>query len=222
MEFDKYKRLIDTWTGKKEDLCFLLFDMLLKEEMNMQVSLFEKICETIKITSSNETVAIESQYAEGEVQQMIENYGKYIDNIMLTLRKKAYLQQMKKEEFYDLLWTMLMQDVLLKSKKEKAFGLLWIILNVGIPYTELVPSIRMNNDKYKTIIEKYLDKITKLDYIISLPYEQKTEKTSLILNEILSIDSLEEQSVLLAQVLEFEINKATGPVRDFMKMIKDL
>lgn len=69
----------------------------------------------------------------------------------------------------------------------------------------------MSDEKFSEILEKNKDLIIKIRHILSLNFTQKTEVASLILNEIQKNKSFEEQSVILAIVLdEFTQRKVNG------------
>ena len=98
------------------------------------------------------------------------------------------------------------------------FGLLWIIADNGIPYYELGMPLSMENDEYKRIIEENKEASERITYILSIPLEQRTETSSLILNELSGKDDV-TQAVLLAQA--FAVN-SKREFNDLTKMIHKL
>ena len=79
------------------------------------------------------------------------------------------------------------------------------------PYVEIESPLSMSDEKFSEILEKNKDLIIKIRHILSLNFAQKTEVASLILNEIQKNKSFEEQSVILAVVLDdFTQRKVNG------------
>ena len=57
---DKYVELLETWSGELEDLCYELYHMLMKENVEERVQWFKFICE-----KSNEIDSDENTKAQG-------------------------------------------------------------------------------------------------------------------------------------------------------------
>lgn len=127
-------------------------------------------------------------------------------------------QKLTAGDFYYFLWNTIFEHSLLTLEKEKVFGLLWIIADNGIPYYELGTPLSMENDEYKRIIEENKDASERITYILSIPLEQRTETSSLILKELSGKDDV-TQAVLLAQAFAVNSNRE---LNDLTKMIQKL
>lgn len=102
-------------------------------------------------------------------------------------------------------------DILFENEKTKSFVLFKMAQNPLMPYVEIESPLSMSDEKFSEILEKNKDLIIKIRHILSLNFAQKTEVASLILNEIQKNKSFEEQSVILAVVLDdFTQRKVNG------------
>lgn len=215
---DKYVKLLETWSGELEDLSYELYDMLMKEKEEERVQWFQFICENVGEIDSDESKKLERHFDDGEVDKLKELYGNYIDETINSVRKKVVSQKLSARDFYYFLWNTVFENSLLTLKKEKVFGLLWIIADNGIPYYELGMPLSMENDEYRRIIEENKDASERISYILSIPLEQRTETSSLILKELSGKDEV-TQAVLLAQAFAISSKREFN---GFTKMIQEL
>lgn len=216
---NKYIELLKTGNGKFEDLCYELYQML-KKEKNEIVNKFQLICEMVSEIDSDESKKIDSHFAEGEIDDLKDLYGNYIDQAINSARKKTTFQKLGAEEFYSLLWDMVMNNSLLVTDKEKAFGLLWILADDGIPYYELGEPLSMENDEYREILKNNQKAVERIKYILSIPFEQKTEVSSLILQDLLTFKDYKIQTVLLAQALNIQSQREMRKLKNVIEVIK--
>lgn len=215
---DNYTKILETWSGELEDLCYELYNMLMKENADNRIQCFQFICENIGEIDSDESVQVKEYFSEGEVDRLKELYGNYVDEAINSVRRKVDSQKLSVSEFYRLLWNTVFSDSLLTLEKEKVFGLLWIIADNGIPYYELSTPLSMENEEFKRIIEENKESSDRISYILSIPFEQRTETSSLILKELSGKDEV-TQAVLLAQA--FAIN-AKREMKGLTKVIQTI
>ena len=115
--------------------------------------------------------------------------------------KKAYNMGMEQEEFYELLWGNVVKSDMFSKIEEKSFALYYIVIDRKIPYFLLEKGMRMDNDTFKKCREKNLEVIKKMRFILFNSFNQKTEEASIILDEIIGLESYEDQVVVLASIL---------------------
>lgn len=217
-----YIEILKTWDGEFEDLCFELYKLIEKENETEQISHFQMICETVGTINSDKTRKIEPYFEPEEIAKLKMLYGKYIDEVINAVRKKAVYDKLTIQEFYKLLWNMVMKNSMLNSEKEKAFGLLWILADNGIPYFELGTPLSMENDEYGEIVKEHQESIERIKYILSIPFEQKTEVISLILQELFKYDDYKIQTVLLTQAMGIYAKKEMGSLKGFLSSMGDI
>ena len=180
------------------------------------------ICETVGTINSDKSKKIEPYFESEEIEKLKMLYGKYIDEVIDAVRKKVVYDKLTIQEFYKLLWNMVMKNSMLNSEKEKAFGLLWILADNGIPYFELGAPLSMENDEYGEIVENHKESIDRIKYIFSIPFEQKTEVASLVLQELFKYDDYKVQTVLLTQAMGVYAKKETGSLKRFLSAMGDM
>lgn len=198
---NKYIELLKTWDGTFEDLSFELYRFLKGETREKQVVCFQMLCETVGKVSSDKSRAINTYFNIDDIEKLKELYGKYVDEVINAVRNKVVYDRLEGKDFYKLLWDTIMNNSMLTSDKEKAFGLLWVLADNGIPYFELGNPISMEDDEYKAIVEKNKESVDRIKYILSIPFEQRTEMASLVLEELLKHVDFKEQTVMLTQVM---------------------
>ncbi len=217
---DKYIELLETWDGEFEDLCFEIYSMLKMETEADIFDCFQFICEKIGDIDSDESRKIDTYFTENEIEDLKDLYGKYIDETINSVRKKVVSQKLQVKDFYHLLWQLVFQNSILISEKEKAFGLLWILADNGIPFYNVGEPLSMENDEYKSILENNKESIERIKYILSVPFEQRTEVASLILQE-LENKEYKVQSVLLSQALAMHSKKKLRSIRSLLSILKE-
>jgi hypothetical protein len=129
-------------------------------------------------------------------------------------------QKLSASEFYKLLWNTVFSDSLLTLEKERVFGLLWIIADNGIPYYKLSTPLSMENEEFKRIIEENKESSDRISYILSIPFEQRTETSSLILQELSGKDEV-TQAVLLAQALAINAKREMKGLTKVIQAIQE-
>lgn len=217
---DKYTELLETWNGKFEDLCFEIYSMLKMESETDIIDCFQFVCEKIGDIDSDESRKIDTYFTEKEIEDLKDLYGKYIDETINSVRKKVVSQKLQVKDFYHLLWQLVFQNSILISEKEKAFALLWILADNGIPFYNVGEPLSMENDEYKNILENNKESIERIKYILSVPFEQRTEVASLILQE-LGNKEYKVQSVLLSQALAMHSRKKLRSIKNLLSILKD-
>lgn len=219
---NKYIEILKTWSGEFEDLCFVLYDMLKNENETEQVDYFQMLCEMIGKIESDESIRVDTYFEEDEIDKLKELYGKFIDEAINAVRKKVVYSKSSTHEFYQLLWEMVMENSMLCTEKEKAFGLLWILADNGIPYYELGTPLTMENEEYGEIVENNKESIDRIKYILAIPFEQRTEVASLILQELLMQDDYKVQTVLLTQAMGIHAKKELGNMKKFLSIMREM
>ena len=206
---EKIEMLLSTYAGDDTDLCYYILDILNQSE-NPGSSL-EYFMEKVRTRSSDETYSLEKKFSINELQQLDSIYSKYVDELLVAIVNKAHLSKWNIGKFYDTLWEKISTDILFENEKTKSFVLFKMAQNPVMPYVEIDSPLSMSDEKFSEILEKNKDLIIKIRHILSLNFTQKTEVASLILNEIQKNKSFEEQSVILAIVLdEFTQRKVNG------------
>ena len=148
---------------------------------------------------------------EEEEQELQNNYAKMIDGMADALMKR----HLEGAEFYKELWEkVIVANPMLDKKKEKEYALYRISKNPRIPYYNLPEGMKMSNEQFDGYLKSLNGSINQVKFIMRSPFQQKTERMSLI-NEILKSAQNDEQRAVLLAVVYTEIER--GVVEQLLK-----
>lgn len=199
---ERLKKLITTYDGQDIDLCYYVFENLndvYERESAIGLKFF---FEEIKNNVTDKTLKLESKVSQEELNQYHKMYGKYINELLNVFVKKAHLNAWVMSDFYDALWKTLKKDSLLEDAKSCAFAILCFAQSPLLPYVELDKPVKMDKDKFTALIREQKQPIQKVRHILGLGLSQKTEVSSLILQELLKVEDREKQIVFLAVIFD--------------------
>jgi hypothetical protein len=98
----------------------------------------------------------------------------------------------------------------------KAFVIFKFAQNALMPYIEIDTPLTMKDETFNDILSKNQSTIIKIRHILALNFTQKTEVSSLILNELQKVKTFEEQCVILAVALD---DFTQGKIKGFMQAL---
>lgn len=218
-------KLISTYDGEDIDLCYYVFEDLKKvNEKEASIGL-KTFFEKIKSYESNRTLKLENYVTKEELIEYHKIYSRYVNELLNILVKKAHLDEWKTDEFYFNLWNMLFNNSLFNNNSKcYAVALLCLAQNPLLPYVELDKPMGMTNEKFSLLSKEQIISIQKIRHILKLEFSQKTEISSLILNELLKTTDYEKQVVLLAITLnEFiKTQLRKDSIEDFLNFMKEV
>mgnify|MGYP007124388115 FL=1 len=193
---DKCTAYLECVKGEKYDIAAEMFEMI-KEEKEPDSALQYFLMNADDIDSSKEKEA-EVFFTVTEINEYERRIGKLVDGII----DKLTSQKVEEDEFYSQIWNRIERaDSEFETKKEKVFALYKIWMSKKVPYFKLAAGMKMQNEKYKNIAADKIMQIKKASFIVNSEYEQRTEKSSLLLELIQQCDSEEEKVVMLALIL---------------------
>ena len=202
MKQNEYLALLRTAKGELVDLSFELFQIIATEESEKEkVEAFQFICEYLVVGDSDESVEISKHYTEDEFREFKSSIGIFVDSVLKFVSQKAYRDHFAPIDFYELLWNMVFLDGSLKSEKENGFALYWIFVDRYIPYVLMEDKINICSEKVNDFIDANPILAHRIRYIARFPFGKRTKRSALILQELESLDSIEEKSILLAYAL---------------------
>lgn len=213
------KKLVDIlnkYEGDDTDLCYYVFDIL-KSEEKPEVGL-KFFYESIKTEQPDGSMQLEKIYTLEELKNWDKLYSKYINELLIAVVNKAHLQNWNVDKFYSILWEKIINDIILENDKMKAFMIFKFAQSLLMPYVEINKPMSMDDEHFNDIIKRNQATIIKIRHIRSLNLAQKTEVSSLILQEINNVKTFEEQSVILAVVLD-EVTQ--DRIKELMQMLSN-
>lgn len=111
-------------------------------------------------------------------------------------------------QFYQTICEKLTDSSLIPTPKGQAIFLQLLWLDRRIPYFHLDDGVAMDNEKYKSIIDKIQPTIDKGYFILNTHLQYKTQRSSLLLNLADSLENEDERivfwAVLLSRLLQRE------------------
>ncbi|MDD4371136.1 MAG: hypothetical protein PHD56_08695 [Anaerostipes sp.] len=213
------KKIIDiitSYSGEDIDLCYYAVDII-KESENPVLELIS-FFENIGVKKSDESLKLEKHYENEELENINKMYSTYIMGFLSALVERAHIERWGKETFYSHLWENLIHDFMLENSKLQAFALLRYAQNDLMPYVEIGKPISMDSDEFSRALEQNVETIKKIQHIVAMNFTQKTEVSSLILEEICKIKKKEDQIVTFAVALDL-VTKSK--LNGLMKVLKE-
>ena len=210
---DKCLAYLECVKGEKYDITAEIFRMI-KEEKEPDSALQYFLMKANGIESSEEKEA-EIFFTVTEINEYEKKFGKLVEGII----DKLISQKLEEDEFYSQIWNRIERpDSEFETEKEKVFALYKIWMNRKVPYFKLSDGMKMQNEKYKNIATEKMMQVKKASFIVNSEFEQRTEKSSLLLDLIEQCESEEEKVVMLALILTMSEKRA---VSDLLDMLKD-
>ncbi|WP_455534674.1 hypothetical protein [Roseburia inulinivorans] len=210
---DKCFAYLECVKGEKYDITAEIFKMI-KEEKEPDSALQYFLMNANSIESSEEKEA-EIFFTVTEINEYEKKFGKLVEGII----DKLISQKLEEDEFYSQIWKRIERpDSEFETEKEKVFALYKIWMNRKVPYFKLSDGMKMQNEKYKNIATEKMMQVKKASFIVNSEFEQRTEKSSLLLELIEQCESEEEKVVMLALILTMSEKRA---VSDLLDMLKD-
>ena len=140
-------------------------------------------------------------FKDGEKRELKNNYAKMIDGMVDALMKR----HLEETEFYRELWEKVIAgNIMLDKKAEKEYALYRIAKNRRIPYYHLPEGLKMTNEEFDDHVKSLNKQVKQVKFIMRSPFQQKTERMSLI-NEILKSAQDDKQRAVLLAVVYTEI-----------------
>lgn len=193
-------KLIKQYDGEIYDLCYKIL-----KENEQHIEVFQYVCENLLEKPENPQIKIDRYFTKEELDEYESMYGDIVNALIGSTIKKCDYGIVKPEDFYKNLWEGYSAN--LSSLKELAFAFYYTIIDKKIPYIFIGKPLSMEQTKYKEVIKRNQDYLKKIEYIFNLPYKQKTETASLILQCIDNVDDYEGKVIVLARALDTNITK---------------
>lgn len=124
-------------------------------------------------------------------------YGTLVEGIL----DKLISDRMNEDDFYCAVWDEIQNSTYFVQEKEKIYAMYVIWTDGRIPYYKMPEGIQMENEKFGEIIKKNNEQIKKIIFILNSKFAQKTERSSLLIGVLDSLETEEDKAVILAQIL---------------------
>lgn len=160
---------------------------------------------------------------KGKKKILKEKYGELVNSFI----EFFVAQQETSEAFYKSMWESIQSDIFFPTDASKVFAFYYVIIDRRVPYFKLEQGYRMSNETYNKLRKKYTTLLKRVRYISNAEFEQKTERASLLLNELgvtmpdveVNLETVEEYEQKLMAMVEI-LNAAKRPEIPLDALIK--
>ena len=211
------KEYLAVCSGKIMNVYYELYNIVEQLDEKEQPVAIEFICEQLDSIESDESYKITKDYFTDEQLKRVSRKFAETDlhGKISTLAEKAAKEMMPPAEFYAQLWSKLKTTY--KTKRERALLLYELTKNDLIPYRAVGIGISMSNEEYREILNEIgKELLYETEYILSLDYEQKTQSASLLVDNLLKLDSREKQSVYLSKIINRVEQNVKNSIRELL------
>lgn len=215
---ERIKELFSRGEGRVIDLFYEVYNYVLSLDVSEQLGAIQYICDNAKTFGNDEenNIVIRKHFKDG----MIEKYWNNANRFKHITKELAYDMSKNNVEaidFYLKLWENIVSNKICKNKYEKSLALLMIVDSKFIPYRTVGMGLSMNDEEFQEISSDIANKTLKdIDYILQIDYEQKTQRTSLLVEKMSSFETLEEKSVFLAMLLDIIESNFKEKLEDYI------
>lgn len=203
-----------TMTSKRDvNFAYHLVELILKQDEDLQHTLFQYVCENWGVLESSEEVEPEEVISESKYEKYKLLYGEMVDGTLLSYIRLGLFENWERSEFYKQLWKNIHNNSLWNEIEKKAFVIYYIAIDTRTPYFNIGSGLKMSNDDFLHLQDKLSEKIQKFHFVNDLKYEQKTEKASLICNLLEELETLEEKAVLMSYIIKYYEDRTERIIR---------
>lgn len=179
------------------DLCMAVYQIISTEESDKQVELFKYFVANLKDTESDEDLELPSLV---EVEQ-IKEYSKAGIAALSDFVESLYQKQVSESNFYEQLWEFIQKDYHFNNDVARAVAIFNCLKFMNVPYVEMNinKALVMEQDEFEEYMSaaresEFYQNIKKVD---DFSFKQKTQKYSLLLNELESCTDYKTRVMLL-------------------------
>lgn len=182
------------------DLCLAVYQIITTEELDKQVDLFKYFITNIKDIESDENLELPSRV---EIDQIIECSEKGLSDLS-DFVENLYKDRVSESEFYEQLWKFIQTKEHFGSEVERAIAIFNCLKYMNVPYVEMDinKALVMEQDEFEAYMNsaRQSKEYQHIKRITDFSFEQKTQKFSLLLNELDSCKDYKTKVMLLILV----------------------
>ncbi len=215
------KDFLSKCNGRIVDVLYELYNVILSFDENEQPKALKFLCENFFEIESDLTYSIDKNYYSDEqitisLKRLVGEFDEYIKKIAMDYSKK----ELDPMVFYENIWGYIQSSRVCKSKRDRAIALALLVKNEFVPFMSVGIGLNMTNEKYNTIIDSIgSEKVQHVEYIMSVEYNQLTQRASLLIDELSSLETKEEKTVLLALILENLENRIKNKIQEYLEKV---
>lgn len=201
---EKIKDLFSKGDGRVIDLFYEVFCYILSLENSEQIDVVQYVCEKAKTfgTDDENNIKIRKYYTEEKFIKCLNNAEKF------KLKAKELVYDSSKNnvsmiDFYEQFWDMLTSNRICKNRYEKALALFFVVDSDLVPYHAVGVGLSMDDSLFATILTERIEPLMNdVDMILRIDYDEKTQRASLLVDKLLSLETIEQKSVFMAILID--------------------
>lgn len=194
--------------GNTTDVLFEVYSIIEKYEYDEQILALQFFCEKNDSIDTDRSYVIRKQYFTDKQLETSFSRVNRINKVFGEIVYSSIISNDSSFDFYKKVWDLISSKKICKSKRDRVLSLFFLMENNLIPYMNVGTGLKMDSHDFQNIIESIDEKvIDKVKYIINLDFEQKTQRCSLLLDIILSIEDQKKQILLLSIILDAHRNR---------------
>ena len=164
--------------------------------MEEQKSYFSVFLSEIYIENLN--ISDDDRFLSDDVRDRItEDIYSLANRIVANLVR----QRLPEESFYENLWEKISDETLLPDKQAQISFLMRLWLDPRIPYYQVGEGCTMDDDEFSRIRDAVWPAIKKALFILAIPFSQKTQRMSLIMELADGLKDDKEKAVFWAGIM---------------------
>lgn len=197
------------------NLCRIAYSLIENAPKEEQGKLLETFLLCYRFTPSDCSLTLPS-FLDEETQRSIQlEYGPRVDQQMMDLQKKG----LSEEEYYRELWEHLSTASFLPDLRARVVALFNCAIDRNALYyaVDRNEMLSMDGEQYLATLTAVGEKtLARVEAILNEEFDQKTERASLVVKMMDSMESFEERTVLLAQVISHYQRERLRTVMDLL------
>lgn len=203
------REFLSTANGSSFNICAYIFNVIKDTEAQLQPKLFKEAAILYEEVDTDESENAPISPYEVQKESLKENYGNIVNSIIEFHTRQQYSTEL----FYQNMWLTINNSVFFPTEAGRVFAFFYTLIDKRIPYYELQEGYQMSNDAFSALRKKHWEVLQKVRYILSISLSQKTERASLLLNElgieiprsdapVESINAYEKQLIILVEAIQ--------------------
>lgn len=158
---------------------------------------FAYFCEHSYVDDNPDGQEVEAFFTAAQIQTLQKTFDDLLDGILNKLISK----HLEKPDFYCELWKNIESDVLFEEEEQKMYALYRIWIDGRIPYFKIGDGLMMSDEEFKEIIDGAESLLRETAFILNCKFEQKTERSSVLLDVLNRCKDNKERAVVLAYII---------------------
>ena len=197
------KTYLSTCSGKVLNVFYEIYQIIKATEKELQPEAVMYFIDILNSTDSDESHRVTKEYyTDAQLDKIREKFQKKnIQKLIYDEATDSSKNNVQPIEFYRKIWNKLCSYC--RNDKETAYVLFVLVDHDLIPYRNVGIGISMSDEDYAAGAKKIRTTIFKdTMYIFSLRYEEKTQQASLLLDQLLSLEDKNLQTIYMSMIIQ--------------------